>query len=138
MVTDAKDIISTLKGLDRLLIIARYNHLFLYDRKFWTTHIKAYRLMFKYKIKNRNTGLKSLSFFIWIKLIPLIIILWYTISFTLLIGLNLEGADRNMLFLVNFPHTLLIFWLYHKLSNKMIRNYHKKIEWNINVLKNIT
>jgi len=135
---DTKEIISRLKGVERLLIIARYNHLFLYDRKFWTNHIKAYRLMFRYKMKNRNTGLKSLSFFIWIKLIPLIIILWYTISFTLLIGLNLKDADRNMLFLVNFPHTLLMFWLYHKLSNKIIRKYHKKIEWNINALKYIT
>jgi hypothetical protein len=137
MVIDKKKIISTLQSLDRLLIIARYNHIFLYDRIFWKNHMIAYRLIWNVKVMNRNSDLRMLPLFIWVKLIPVIIAFWYAIFFILLIGLNLEDTDRNMLFLINFPHTLLMFWLYHKLSNKMIRKYHEKIMWNINALKRI-
>jgi len=138
MVIEKKKIISTLQSLDRLLIIARYNHIFLYDRIFWKNHVIVYRLIRNNKVRNRNSDLKKLPLFIWVKLIPVIITFWYAIFFLLLIGLNIEDTDRNMQFLINFPHTLLMFWLYHKLSNMMIGKYHEKIMWNINVLKRIT
>jgi hypothetical protein len=137
MVVVKTNILETHKKLNYLIIKADDTHIYLYNKDFWTYHFKVFKLIMRFNRQKSKKKLKLPSLFLWIKLIPLIIILWYAISFTILIGLNLEDADRNLLFLVNFPHTLLMFWLYHKLSNKMIRNYHKKIEWNINVLKNI-
>lgn len=125
-----------LKEIECLLILSQYNHLFLYDQKFWRYHFKAWKLIFLYNRSKPKKKLKQISLFIWLKFIPFLILFWYIISFTILIGLNLEGANKNLLFLTHFPHTLLIFWVYHKIANYVISMYYMKIQYNIDVLSN--
>ncbi|MDX9769988.1 MAG: hypothetical protein RBT19_06480 [Tenuifilaceae bacterium] len=128
-----KDIKDSLKELNNLIIVARYNHIFLYDRNFWRIHLKTRKLI----KKNRNYKfgkLKISSVLIWLNIIPLLVIMWFVGFFILLVALKLDDSDRTFLFLVNFPHTIFIFWLYHKLANRAIKRYHRKIRENIKIL----
>lgn len=133
---EIKNIISLLRYIDLQVFDANGNHLYLsLNTNFWRAHIKAYWRILWCKIKKRNLHLKGLSLFIWIKLIPLMMILWFVFFFAILMGFDLVGEGENTLKVMCMPHTLFLVLCYLKLSTLMVRKYIKKIEWNINVLE---
>lgn len=127
-----------LKGiLDKLnyfVIKADENHLFLYDKRFWRYHFKAWKLIFLYNRSKPKMKLRQIPLFIWLKYIPFYFILWFLLFFTILIVLDLNGSDNSLFFLINFPHTIFLFGLFHKIFNYSISRYYKKIQYDIDVL----
>ena len=124
MVNSNEIIIHILKELNLIIIKSHYNHIFLYKKHFWKLHFKLFYL----SRKNKRIKLYRPSLFLWLKFIPLSIILWYFFYFAILIIFNSSNETREFQFLINFPHTLLIAILYNYLSNKSLMKYYKKIK----------
>ena len=132
---ECRELFKNLNRLISFVIIARQNHFLLYDKEFFKLHFKTYFMVKRLRKEEKYKDLKRIPFFIWLYLFPVFIVLFVVSLFIALYILEKNSfTNSNLQTLMMFPPTLLLAYLFHKLSNYEVRKYMRKLRYNYEVL----